>query len=190
MHRDVARRPGRGGLFSARGFTLVELMLTIAVAMILLSIGLPDFSRFVSDSRLDSAASQLHSLLALARTEAVRRGDQMHLCGSRDGQRCIGTAAGGRSRWTQALLFHDADRDRQPSAGEALTRVTWFDPVVELSWNSGDYLVYQGDGSVLGGSNGTFTLQPQRSDDTDGAVAADQPRIELVLSLSGRLRRR
>ena len=40
-----------------RGFTLVELLITISIAAILLSAGLPAFNDFIRDNRLQKAAA-------------------------------------------------------------------------------------------------------------------------------------
>ena len=55
------------------GFTLVELMITLAVLSILLVIGVPQFSNSTANSRLTTAINNLSGDLAFARTEAVKR---------------------------------------------------------------------------------------------------------------------
>jgi type IV fimbrial biogenesis protein FimT len=56
-----------------RGFTLLELMVTIAVLAILLAIGVPTLTDFIRESRVVSAANELLFNLQLARSEAVKR---------------------------------------------------------------------------------------------------------------------
>lgn len=56
-----------------RGFTLVELMVTVAVLAILLTIGIPAFQNILDKRRLTGAAEQLYSDLQYARTEAIKR---------------------------------------------------------------------------------------------------------------------
>ncbi len=55
------------------GFTLVELLVTIAVAAILLAAALPNFREMGLRSRVTQAANQLAADLAYARSEAVKR---------------------------------------------------------------------------------------------------------------------
>ncbi|MDR2215277.1 MAG: GspH/FimT family pseudopilin [Nevskiaceae bacterium] len=57
----------------ARGFTLMELVTTIAIAAILVAIAAPDMSLFVKNGRIRAAAESLQNGLTLARAEAVRR---------------------------------------------------------------------------------------------------------------------
>ena len=54
-----------------KGFTLIELMVTLVVLAVLLSIGVPSYVEWIRDSRLDTATRSLASALKLARSEAV-----------------------------------------------------------------------------------------------------------------------
>lgn len=56
-----------------KGFTLIELMITIAIAGIVLTIGVPSFSQAMTNSRLTSNANALIVSLNFARSEAVKR---------------------------------------------------------------------------------------------------------------------
>lgn len=58
---------------SSRGFTLLELMVTIAIVGILLTIGVPSLRNTLLDQRARTATSDLHTSLTLARSEAIKR---------------------------------------------------------------------------------------------------------------------
>lgn len=57
----------------ARGITLIELLATLAVAVILASVAAPSFSALIAGQRAKSAASSLYASLARARSEAMMR---------------------------------------------------------------------------------------------------------------------
>ena len=59
------------------GFTLVELMVVIAVFAILATIGIPSFNNLVANNRATSAANELLSTLQFARSEAVKRNEDI-----------------------------------------------------------------------------------------------------------------
>jgi type IV fimbrial biogenesis protein FimT len=61
------------GPAAKRGFTLIELMVTIAVLAIVLGIAVPSFQEFAVRNRLAATTNELVSALALARSEAVKR---------------------------------------------------------------------------------------------------------------------
>jgi type IV fimbrial biogenesis protein FimT len=57
-----------------RGFTLIELMVTIAVLAILATVGIPGFVDLVQNNRVTTQANELVTALNVGRTEAVKRG--------------------------------------------------------------------------------------------------------------------
>ncbi len=63
----------RNTSYKNKGFTLIELMVTVAIAGIVLTIGVPSFSQVLKNSRLASNTNSLIASLNLARSEAVKR---------------------------------------------------------------------------------------------------------------------
>jgi type IV fimbrial biogenesis protein FimT len=76
------------------GFSLVELMVTIAVMAILVAIALPSFRDVIHRNQVSSASNELLASLAYARTEAIARGQLVSMCPSTDnGASCAGGKA-------------------------------------------------------------------------------------------------
>lgn len=73
------------------GFTLLELMVTVAVAAILVGLSASPMSRMFASNRVQTEASGLVADLMYARSEAVRRGQGVTVCASSDGSSCVGT---------------------------------------------------------------------------------------------------
>lgn len=97
-----------------QGFTLVELMIAIAVFAALLAIVVPSYNSMTLGSKLRSYANDLVAGAVLARSEAIKRNGFVRMCVS-SGAGCV---AGG---WEQGwVIFHDADDDGALDAGEAV----------------------------------------------------------------------
>jgi len=65
-----------------RGFTLVELMVTIAIAAILTMIAVPSFQRLILSNRLTTSANALVDAVNAARLEAIKLNATTQFCGS------------------------------------------------------------------------------------------------------------
>lgn len=63
--------------FHQHGFTLIELMIAIAVLAILLTVGVPSFNAWILNTRIRTTAEAMQNGLQLARAEAVRRNERV-----------------------------------------------------------------------------------------------------------------
>lgn len=88
-----------------RGFTLIELMVTLVVLGIIVSIAMPAFSGLMNSNRLVAQSNELVGGIQLARGEAIRRNARVSFCGSTDGANCVADA----SAWTHWLVVLDSD---------------------------------------------------------------------------------
>ena len=64
----------------SKGFTLVELMVTIAIAALLLSIGVPSFTSMYEATRSANEIQKINDLFAFARNQAVNYGSTVTVC--------------------------------------------------------------------------------------------------------------
>jgi Tfp pilus assembly protein FimT len=165
------------------GFTIVELIATVAIAALLLAVGVPSLLRLISSSAITGYADSLTGDLALARSEAIVEKSTVTICKSADLLNCDLPISGtGTKSWTNGwIVFSDVDGnytvdlpdDRIIRVHEALSAQ------VELSFNRGTYLQYGYKGN-LDSSPGTFTFCPV---DKDEALARG-----LIVAATGRTR--
>jgi type IV fimbrial biogenesis protein FimT len=122
----ACRSPRRLVPAHARGFTLFELMLAIAVGALVLGIGVPSFQNFVRNSRITGVANEFLAAAYLARSEAIKRRATTVLClSSNPTDETPDCAGDGTQGW---IVFVDdadpdvidagADRNAEVDAGE------------------------------------------------------------------------
>lgn len=96
-----------------QGFTLVELVVTIALVAILTTLAVPSFSEVLRQWRRDSATRELTTSLQLARSESIKSSRQIVVCPSADGASC----AGGTEWNTGWIVFVDDGAGTASNAG-------------------------------------------------------------------------
>ena len=161
----------------------MELVATVAIAAIVLAIGIPSFRRAVESRHLDRAVMAMFSTLSLARSEAIKRNAPVVLCKSADGATCA-DAGGWEQGW---ITFHDANHNALLDAGEAvIQKAEAAGAGVRFSGNLkvARYISFSGLGAprTVGGAfqAGTLTACPPT-----GAAANGR---QVILSATGRAR--
>jgi type IV fimbrial biogenesis protein FimT len=104
------------------GFTVLELLVTMAIAAILLAIAVPSFRDAALSNRLNAVSSDLVASVQLARSEAIKRNVTVTLCASSNGTSCSLTATPG---WEQGwIMLSGGDRIQTQQALPAGWKVT------------------------------------------------------------------
>jgi len=109
-----------------QGFTLIELMVAVAIAGILLAVGVPSFAEAVKESRISSQYNTMVGSLYLARSEAVKGPGQVTVCPRKTKGSSL---CGGKSDWVNGwLIFIDNTR----VAGESEAKVDAGDEIIKV----------------------------------------------------------
>lgn len=164
----------------AKGFTLIELMITIVIVAVLLSLAGPSFVELVKTNRVQTSTDMFYTTLIAARSEALKRNQPVVICKSINGADCsTDTGVGWEQGW---LIYADEDADNALDSGEPVITVREALPAgYTLRPNGSNFdnrLTYRQDGTVSG--NGTFALC-----DSDGDL--DRAR-EVIIQNTGRPR--
>lgn len=183
-----ARLPILRRMNEQRGFTLIELMLTIVVMGVALAVAVPSWTTFIQNNRLTSQANTLTSSLLLARSEAIKQNRGVVLCPSTSGTDCTDSAW--HEGWivfvnrTTAGEVGTTNRDVDAGTGDACDFTDTSadgDCVLQIVQPLGDALTldtgtamedwieYSGTGAMLRGNNtigdGLFVLCDDRGAD-------------------------
>jgi type IV fimbrial biogenesis protein FimT len=162
------------------GFTLIELIVTMVIAAIVLSIAVPSYQASVQNNRRTTAINELATALQLARSTAISRRVSVTVCRSTDGANCLNGAGSGD--WTRGwMVFTDPNNNNSLDAGETVLRVHGALPGgATLIGNNNvvNQISFQATG-LARGSNGTITHCDARG---SGDASA------LVISVGGQVR--
>ncbi|MCC5826462.1 GspH/FimT family pseudopilin [Alkalimonas sp.] len=137
------------------GFTLIELMVTVAVMAIVLTVAIPSFTNLINGNRLTSQANELLSALSYARSEAIRRNADVIFCHSQDGTSCSAPAGGNWQGW---ILFANADPSTVIAAGRlhgqlrTLSSSNLTNAAFSLRYNAQGFIRQAGNNNLLSGS--------------------------------------
>lgn len=102
------------------GFTLYELMITIAIVGVVLAIGVPNMVAYSQNSRMTSTANDFHAAFHLARSEASRAKTFITICASANSMDAAPTCNG---NWDDGyIVFLDLDGNVQTGLDESILR--------------------------------------------------------------------
>jgi type IV fimbrial biogenesis protein FimT len=102
------------------GFTVLELMVVVAIVAILMAIGVPSYRYVTNANRIAGEVNGLLGDMQYARSEAIKQGLTVTACSSSDGASCNGTATTWQSGW---IVFVDLNSSGTVDAGDTVLRV-------------------------------------------------------------------
>ncbi|QLI80760.1 GspH/FimT family pseudopilin [Chitinibacter fontanus] len=106
------------------GFTLIEMMVVVALLGIIAGIAAPSLTMFAKNSALSGSSEELLNVFSYAKTEAIKRGSSISICNSAAPTAASPSCVTGTPNWaTGWLLFLDADGDGVYDSGETLLQI-------------------------------------------------------------------
>lgn len=169
--------PTRTGTARSHGFTLVEIMIALAVLSILGTLAIPSFADLFDDSSRANAVNSFIHTIFLARSEAMKRGEMVSICQSTNATSCDRAGGGNWNRgW---IVFANRDRDEPPvrDDDEALL-------YVHEGWRTGNIssnrLAFSFRPHIQGVVNGTLVFCDRRGSTAARAIIVShvgRPRV-------------
>ncbi len=135
------------------GFTLYELLMTLGLAAVIVTLGLPSFGSIVASSRIRAETSALVDAVYLARKDSIVRRRAVTICPSLDGLNCDP-----HNEWSTGWIrFVNTDRDDPPvrDANEPVLRYHIVEPGILIVANRRGFTLRS---TELRATNGTLIV--------------------------------
>jgi len=152
------------------GFTLVELLFTLTIGVIFLTMAVPSYTDFSKNNRITTITNNLVTDINVTRSEAIARGAQVIMCRSADPAAATPSCGGTANTWTSGwIIFVNKDTNTTYTSGtDQLLRVSQLDPhdvTIKSDTVFDSYVQYNPDGTLnAGGSTGKFVICDDRGE--------------------------
>lgn len=155
-----------------RGFTLIDLMIALAVAAILLTAGIPALGGFIAAQRIAGTSNLLVTDLNFARMRAISGYHEVALCPSTDGRYCSGG-----NRWESGwIVFIKRGDEWNPDTAADILRVSEPRAAVQIS-STRPHSRFLPDGRAAGFPFTLTTCDPARPDRTRDVIVSNTGRV-------------
>lgn len=135
------------------GYTLIEVLVTVAIVAIFASVAVPSFSTLIENTRINAATNELTSNLLLTQSEALKRRGQVTLCPSANQIDCDANATP-QDYSMGWIVFLDCSTIGQRDAGI----------IANCGVNNQEEVIRVGDGfetiSLVRTTQGSITFNP------------------------------
>lgn len=148
-----------------RAFTLVELLVGIAIVAILAAVAMPSLNRFIVNMRVDNQVSELNRLLLIARNTSVNTSQNVVICPIIE-ETCT-------DDWTKQIsVFIDTNQNNDFDAGEEIIRVkSALNNKDKFQYSGGAALIYNSLGNLpINNSTFQFSYCPNGYDDESKGI--------------------
>lgn len=173
------------------GFTLIELMVVMAIVAVLVTLAAPSFTRQIQSTQISNSVNTFMSDLRFARSQAIRLGGPVVMCRSDAPEAAnptcgSGSGPGGNGWVSGWIIFQDLNNNGSKNAGEPILRVqaatTSINSIAEAGASSSTKIKFTATGRLLNLSSAT-----QLQFGSNPTFANDVQRV-LCVSLGGRAR--
>ena len=181
---NVAKYPVLHGPARISGFSLIEVVIVLAIVAIIGALGAPSFDQFLRSSKISATTNDLVGALYAARSEAITRGVNTVVCPS-DNSQAVDAVCGAGAVWTAgfiAFVDDNGNGTREPGAEDILVQVeqltTGFELTPDAVYSDRVYFSNDGSSTNLAGIplTGQFLIE-----------FGDQPSRQVTVAANGRV---
>ncbi len=162
------------------GFTLIEMLITVAIIAVLLGLAVPSFNDFFDKNRLKRATEAVYGLMARAKAETVTRNINLMVTVDDSAGWCVGYAAAADCTCAPGTNPNAAGACAVPVAGTNVLQTV-------DSTNYTDVTII-GTGAFLGGGSDTFSSVRGTAVTGGVSLTAGAWALNVVVSNRGRVR--